>query len=90
MSEPALQADGFESAVLGVVCMPCSSQHVIVYDRKACIEVLTSRDGMSLEEAEEFFEFNVAGAYCGPGTPVFLIRPEPGQTLGDFVADLEA
>lgn len=45
MSEPALQADGFESAVLGVVCMPCSSQHVIVYDRKACIEVLTSRDG---------------------------------------------
>ena len=29
---------------------------------------------MSREEAEEFFEHNVAGAYVGENTPVFLTR----------------
>jgi hypothetical protein len=32
------------------------------------------RDGMHEEEAEEYFEFNVAGAWVGHGTPVFVRR----------------
>jgi hypothetical protein len=30
------------------------------------------RDGMSREDAEEYFDFNVAGAWVGEGMPVFL------------------
>lgn len=30
-----------------------------------------TRDGMSLEDAEEFFEFNVIGSWVGDGTPCF-------------------
>ena len=31
-----------------------------------------NRDGMSHEEAVEFFEFNTKGAYLGPNTPIFI------------------
>jgi hypothetical protein len=30
------------------------------------------RDGMERDEAEEFFDFNIEGAYVGPETPVFI------------------
>ena len=30
--------------------------------------------GMDREEAEEWFDFNTAGAYMGPRTPMFLIK----------------
>jgi hypothetical protein len=29
-------------------------------------------DEMTLDEAIEYFEFNVEGAYVGPHTPIFL------------------
>ena len=29
-------------------------------------------EDMTMEEAEEFFEFNIIGSYVGDGTPVFL------------------
>ncbi len=29
------------------------------------------RDGMTDEEAIEFFEFNIKGAYMGEGTPLY-------------------
>jgi len=34
--------------------------------------VLVARDGMSMEEAEEYFEYNVQGAYVGEDTPIFM------------------
>lgn len=46
-----------------------------VYDEAKILQVLRERDGMSAEEAVEFFEFNVAGAYVGPGTPIYLQCP---------------
>ena len=32
---------------------------------------------MSYEEAVEFFEFNIEGAYMGPLTPVYVYPYEP-------------
>ena len=43
-----------------------------VYDRQKCIEILMERDGMSDEEAVEYFEYNVTGAWVGEYTPIFL------------------
>ena len=42
-----------------------------VYDIEAVLTVL-GQDGMTEEEAVEFFEFNVAGAWVGDSTPAFL------------------
>lgn len=49
----------------------CGRSPAVVYDREKCIAILMDRD-----EANEFFDFNVAGAYVGVGTPVFLVKPE--------------
>lgn len=63
----ALFADGFDQAILGV-----TTQCVVVYSANRCISILEERDGMTEEEAVEFFDFNVAGAYVGENTPVFV------------------
>ena len=68
-AEP-LEADGLEDALIGVGWQ--FSQALMVYSVKKVLEILMTRDGMSHEEAREFYEFNIVGAYVGPGTPVFV------------------
>jgi len=69
--DPAtLLADGFEDALIGYGTR--FSYGVAVYSRSKCLDILVERDGMDYEEAVEFFDFNVTGAYVGENTPVFL------------------
>lgn len=44
---------------------------VVAYSTKAILESLMD-DGMSLEDAQEYFEFNIKGAWVGPATPVYV------------------
>ena len=74
-NEQALFADGFEDAIIGVA-ERCGMAAVIVYDSEKCIDILMKRDGMSRDEAIEFFNFNTLGAYMGVNTPLFLTRYE--------------
>lgn len=60
--------DGFEEAFVGVAHQ--FNNTFAVFDRKKCIDILM-RD-MSWEEAEEYFCFNVEGAYVGESTPAFI------------------
>lgn len=69
MSE-ALVADGFDEAIIGMARQ--FNQTLVVYDEDKCLAILMERDGMTEEEAIEFFEFNVVGAYVGGGTPVYV------------------
>lgn len=66
----ALLANGFEAALVGLGWQ--FNTPLAVYDQDRCIEILVERDGMDLDEAIEFFAFNVTGAWVGPGTPVFI------------------
>jgi hypothetical protein len=76
-NEEALLADGFEDAIVGI-CERFGALPVAAYDRVKCIEILVERDGMNYDEALEYFDFNVAGAYVGDGTPVFLTLRDKG------------
>ena len=76
VNEKALTADGFEGAYIGILYR-FSNDALACYDRDKCIDILMKRDGMTLDEAEEFFEFNVIGSWVGEGTPCFLERREP-------------
>ena len=67
-------AVGFEEALIGYGNQ--FNKHVAIYDRDKCIDILMERDGMDIEEAEEYFEYNVQGAYVGEETPVFLNQEE--------------
>ena len=70
-NEEMLFCDGFEEALIGV-CEQFGRPPVATYDYDKCMGVLMEKDGMSWEEAIEFFEFNVSGAYMGESTPVFV------------------
>jgi len=68
-----LKADGFDGAVIGTTTLwNAADNGVLVYSVEACINILIERDGMDYEEAVEFFEFNVTGAYMGKQTPIFV------------------
>jgi len=73
-----LQADGFDDAIIGYaeVWTDKGRGIVMAYDREKCIDVLMERDGMDRDEAVEYFEFNVAGAYVGEMTPCFVTMGE--------------
>ena len=45
---------------------------VLVYNAETIRNILMARDKMSFEEAREFIEFNIEGAYIGPDTPVLV------------------
>tara|TARA_A100000172_G_scaffold22527_1_gene12815 strand:- start:4290 stop:4517 length:228 start_codon:yes stop_codon:yes gene_type:complete len=67
-------AVGFEEALIGYGNQ--FNNYLAIYDREKCIDILMERDGMDIEEAEEYFEYNVQGAYVGEETPVFLNQEE--------------
>ena len=64
-----LLADGFDNAFIGVENYEPKKA---LYDTNKCLDILMQRDGMDEDEAIEFFEFNVAGAYVGKHTPEFV------------------
>ena len=66
-----LLADGFEKAFVGVVHRYGLHVPVAAYNLEKCIEILM-QDGMTREEAEEYFDFNVIGAWVGESTPFFI------------------
>ena len=69
----AMLADGFDEAILGM-CVQFGSEPVVAYDFNKCVEIVMERDGMEREEAIDFINFNVVGAYVGLSTPVFIMR----------------
>lgn len=77
-NEEALLADGFEDAFLGVSEV-FGRPPLATYDRDKCIDILIQRDGMTYEEAEEYFDFNVTGAWVGENTPIYLTLWKEGD-----------
>ena len=66
-----LIADCFDDAIIGV-SERFGRSPIDAYDKDKCIQVLMDRDGMDYEDAIEFFNFNVTGAWGGEGTPEFI------------------
>ena len=67
--EGLLFADGFDEAIIGVA-ERIGMEPVVAYDTNKIIEIL-SRE-MSEDEAVEYFEFNILGAYMGERTPIYI------------------
>lgn len=79
----ALLADGFEAALVGYA-ERFSSGPLALYDRDECIQILIDRDGMTYEEAGEYFCFNVTGSWVGEKTPVFARFLGIPLSTGDY------
>ena len=63
----------FDAAILGVA-ERIGMSPIVAYDTAKIIDILCERDGMEDDEAAEFFEFNIAGAYVGDRTPIFIAQ----------------
>ena len=65
-----LEPSQFDEAIVGTVSRVDRSP-VVCYSVDKIVEILME-DGMSQEEAYEYYEYNILGAYIGEGTPMFL------------------
>jgi hypothetical protein len=63
----------FDHAIVGLV-RGFGQEVAVVYDEALVLRAMAA-DGMSEDDAREWFEFNTVGAYLGEATPRFLIRP---------------
>jgi hypothetical protein len=66
----ALTIDGHSNALIGVA--ETFNGHVAVYDQDKILQNLVDGGIDNLEDADEFFRFNIIGAYVGPFTPIYL------------------
>lgn len=67
-----LKLDGFDDCYLGVG-ESYGEQPALIYDYEKIMDKL-KQDGMSEEEAVEYYDFNILGSYVGEKMPVFLSR----------------
>ncbi len=65
----ALCVDGYDDCIIGLVTHPTQR---LVYDQDQIIMALAI--DMSMEEAQEYFAYNIEGAYMGENTPIFMER----------------
>jgi hypothetical protein len=68
-----LFADGFDEAIVGV---EAGDVNRVAYDASKIIKILMKRDKMTYEEANEFYHFNIKGAYVGERTPLYYLPIE--------------
>jgi hypothetical protein len=78
--EGMLLADGLEHAFIGLVMRFNVLAPIACYDYDEVIQGYIE-DGMTEEEAVEFFEFNVIGAWAGERTPCFIRRMPIAQAI---------
>ena len=71
-AEGAVILDGLDDAIIGIV-EEFGNGPRILYSKDKILTILCERDGMSIEEAEEFYGYNIVGLYAGEQNAVFLI-----------------
>ncbi len=75
IGETVLLADGFEDAFIGL-SQRINEPLTAVYSYEKMIDILVTRDDMEYEEAQEYLDFNVLGAWVGPQTPIIVMNPD--------------
>jgi hypothetical protein len=65
-----LEPSYFDKAIVGIVTNV--KNQAVCYDVNKIIKILMKEDKMTEEEAREYFDFNILGAWVGEHTPVYL------------------
>ena len=74
LDDDTLFMDGYDDCIAGVV-HSFGRPPVVAYDYDKVIKKLMSQ-GMTLEEATEWWSYNQVGAWMGEYTPVFFVALE--------------
>ena len=62
--------DGYDNCIVGIV-ERFGQPPIVCYDKTKILQCLV-KDGMTMDEAEEWFYFNQIGAFVGDRTPSFI------------------
>lgn len=74
MNNDTLLIDNHEFALIGM-CMTWHGNMLVeraIYDGPMIVEAMVEQDGMTEEEAIEYIDFNIVGAYVGENTPIIM------------------
>ena len=69
--EECILLDGLDSAIAGIGTQ-YGKPTLVVYDEALVIKTLVDDQDMKLDEAWEYYEFNIKHAYYGEGTPIIM------------------
>lgn len=72
MEENTLLIDGFDEAFLGF-SQRINQPILAVYSYDGLVKVCMERDGMEWEEAVEYVDYNIVGAWVGEQTPIIVM-----------------
>lgn len=64
--------DGYDDCIIGLGQSSPDSAYKVIYDRSKIIDRLM--EDMDRDDAYEYFDFNIAGSYVGPSTPMFTLQ----------------
>lgn len=70
--EGAIVLDGLDDAIVGIVEEFGNSPRIL-YSKDKILQILQDRDGMTYEESEEFYDYNILGLHAGEQNAVFLV-----------------
>ena len=79
--------DGYDDCLIGVGTR-CGMKDVFIYDKHKMITKLVRRDDMTYDEALEFINFNIAGAFIGEDTPILVDRMTRAE-IKNYIEDLD-
>ena len=85
--EKMVKAEGLEDAILGTGGR-INMDEVLIYSYDKCVQIFMDRDKMTYEEAVEWMDFNVVGAWWGPKTPIFMHEIPTFMKTDDFLEEL--
>ena len=71
----ALMCDGFDEAIIGMAERP-NLGPVVAYSVEKMLNIMITRDGMTYEDALEYFYYNIACAWLGEFTPIYISNYE--------------
>lgn len=70
-AEGAILLDGLEEAIIGIV-EECGNGRRVLYSKPKILSILCERDLMTMDDAEEFYDYNILGLYAGEQNAIFL------------------
>ena len=70
--EGAVMLTGLEDAIVGIVEEFGNSPRIL-YSKDKILEILQVRDGMTYEESQEYYDYNILGLHAGEQNAVFLV-----------------
>jgi hypothetical protein len=88
-AEGAILLDDLEEAIIGIV-EEFGNGRRILYSKSKILSILQIRDGMTEQESEEFYDYNILGLYAGEQNAVFLdlkVTPIKTDDIWDFILE---